>query len=496
MNDPESSRWTDPADLPPPIVYDPAGDAGPPFVSGELPSVVLLLVGDVDQDWAARTAIELSDAWASTGRKVVLADFHLESPVLQVELGGDGLEGVVDLFLYGASMARCTRDVPGREFKFIPTGTYTPDVEAVFRNPRWSKLIDGFKHSRATLAIFAPAGMGDLEALATRVDQALLLGMPRDPDQVASLTLGGATVHGVLVPPRGETVAAAAAMESEEMPQEETSFAEADAVSAPVEEADLPRSQQVEAEAEEVHLPPPPPRVPHPGHRIGVMLLWLLLAAAVITAIGYVVATVRPDLLPWATAPAETAQGSPAPIRAREVPRPLGEPLPYSVRVVAYGSFQEAYDRLRELRAQLPGVLYYITPEDVQGVTYYKVMAGALPSADAAAETRDVLVASGAIDAQQAAGDWSLVQELRYALLLGEMDTRGAANAAVDSLLTRQVPAYPLAVPYTDGGLRWYIYAGAFPDSAAAGTLSEQLRVVGLNPRLTPRFGSPASPEL
>ena len=63
-------------------------------------------------------------------------------------------------------------------------------------------------------------------------------------------------------------------------------------------------------------------------------------------------------------------------------------------------------------------------------------------------------------------------------------------------LFRSQVPAYPLAVPYTDGGLRWYIYAGAFPDSAAAGTLSEQLRVVGLNPRLTPRFGSPASPEL
>ncbi|HEX6926815.1 MAG TPA: hypothetical protein VF167_15440, partial [Longimicrobiaceae bacterium] len=151
MNDPESSRWTDPADLPPPSVYDPADETGPPFGSGELPSVVLLLVGDVERSWAARTAIELSDAWAATGRRVVLADFHLESPVLQTELGGEGLEGVVDLFLYGASVARCTRDGPGREFRFIPTGTYTPDVGAVFRNPRWTKLIDGFKHSRATL---------------------------------------------------------------------------------------------------------------------------------------------------------------------------------------------------------------------------------------------------------------------------------------------------------------------------------------------------------
>src|SRR5690606_23515405 len=160
------------------------------------------------------------------------------------------------------------------------------------------------------------------------------------------------------------------------------------------------RSRERESEAEEVHLPPPPARVPNAGHRFGVMLLWLLLAAAVITAIGYVVASVRPDLLPWTAAPAESAQGATVPIRAREARRPLGEPLPYSVRVVAYASFQEARDRLQELRAQLPGVLYYITPEDVQGVTYYKVMAGALPSADAAAETRDVLVASGAIDAQ------------------------------------------------------------------------------------------------
>jgi hypothetical protein len=479
MNEPAPPRWTSTASLPPPTIYDPGDDEAAPF-GGAVPAVVLLLVGDEELGWAARTAIALSDRWATAGRKVVLADFHLENPVLQEELGGHGLEGVVDLFLYGASMARCTRSVEGREFQFLPTGTYTPDADAVFRHPRWSKLVAGFQHSRATLVIFAPANAADLGALATWVDQVLLVGTPRAPEQITPLLQAGTEIRGLIVPPRGESAIPPPLPRLPHSPRDLETAA-----------------RQRRSEDDELHLPPPPTRVPHRGHRAAVLVLWVLLGAAVLTAVGYVVASVRPDLMPWASAPPDSAQAAAGVAPAGSgAPRPLGEPLPFSVRVAAFQTFDAAGERLDELQQQVPGVLFFITPEVVQGMTYHSVMAGALPDVEVAREVRDVLVTSEAIDPAQAADDWSLILETRYSLVLGDLDTRGAANAAVDSLLARQVPAYPLAVPYSDGVLRWYLYAGAFPDSTSAEPLRAQLAGAGLQPRLTPRFGSPASPEL
>lgn len=489
MNESAPPRWTDPASLPPPTIYDAADDEAPPFGAAVLPAVVLLLVGDEDRGWAARTALELAGAWAEAGRRIVLADFHLENPVLQDHIGGHGLEGVVDIFLYGASVARCTRPVEGREFQFIPTGTYAPDAEAVFRHPRWPKLVAGFEHSRATLVVFAPAAVADLGALATWVDQVILLGAPADPANITPLVHAGVEIRGLVVPPRGDTAI------PQPIPQPPV---QAPTQAAPPEEQ--PGQVLVERRAvaeDELHLPPPPTRRPSRGHRAAILLLWVLLAAAVLTAVGYIVATLRPELMPWAAAPADGAlAASGAASVAGGVSRPLGEPLPFSIRVVAFQSFDAARERLAELQRQVPGVLFYVTPEDVQGITYYKVMAGALSDVEVAREVRDVLVTSEVLDAEEVAGDWSQIQEVRYSLVLGDVDSRGAANAAADSLLDRQVPAYPVAVPYSDGVLHWYLYAGAFPDSARAAPLRDQLAAAGLDPRLTPRFGSPASPEL
>ena len=482
MNDPASPRWTDPATLPPPTIYDPGDDAAPPFAGGDLPTVVLLLVGEVDPAWAAATAVSICDAWAEVGRKVVLSDFHLETPVLQDRLGGEGLEGVVDLFVYGASMVHLTRRPDGHAFEFIPTGTYTPDAEALFRHPRWSKLIAGFRHSHATLVLFVPAEAADLGTLATWVDRCMLLGEPGDPAHTAPLIRAGTEIRALIVPPRGDAVAN---RRPSDLPPVEPV--------AGMEEAAVPGDRR-----EEMHLPPPPPRVQNRSHRAGVLFLWILLGVAILTAIGYIVASVRPDLMPWTRRPpVDSSSLAPASAgRAVGTPRPLGERLPYSVRVVAFGNFQAAHDRVLDLRQRVPGVLFYVNPEDVQGITYFKVMAGAVPTAEVAREIRDVLLASEVLDSEEVASDWSLVQEEPLALLVGNRDSRGAANAAVDSLLAVQVPAYAVAVPYSDGFLRWYLYAGAFKDSSSAAPLRERLSAAGLDPRLSPRFGSPATPEL
>src|SRR5690606_32598056 len=101
MTDPTSSIHA--GELPPATVFDPAeGSVSAPDLA-PTDTVVLLLAAADDPAWAADAAIALGTAWAASGRRVVLADLHLESPSLHERLGAENLEGVVDVFLYGAS---------------------------------------------------------------------------------------------------------------------------------------------------------------------------------------------------------------------------------------------------------------------------------------------------------------------------------------------------------------------------------------------------------
>lgn len=476
MNDPAPPRWTDPVELPAPTIYDPAEDSQPPFSGAAEGSVVLLLVGTADPAWAARAAVELSDAWTEGGRRVVLADFHLDAPALDSELGGQGFEGVVDLFMYGASVARCARDVPDRAFQFIPTGTYTPDLQAVFRHPRWRKLVDGFKRSGSLLVLFVPADAADLGALATWVDSVILLGAHPEREPLEPLHRAGAEIRGLVVPPAGESFVPHPLPDLPPTPRH-------------------PDPQRAAADGEDLHLPPPPRRIPHRGHRAAVMLLWALLGLAVLIAIGYAAYALASGT-GSRTSSADTLAVEMTPVAASAGGSPLGQPLPYSVRVVAFGGFDAARERVRELSATMPGVLFYVTPESVQGITYYKVMAGTVSTEERARQLRDRLLAAGIIDGADAVGESSLIEELPFGLVLGERPFRAAARAAVDSLLDRNVPAYHLAVPHSDGSLHWYLYAGAFADTAGARRLSDHFAGIGLDPRVTFRFGAPASPEL
>src|SRR5688500_7066668 len=126
----DSSPATGPDDvLPPPTLYDPADDKETPPGTDPAGAGVLLLVGDAEASWPAATALERTSAWSRGGRRIVLADLHLENPFLHEAIGDENLEGLVDVFLYGVSITRSARPVPGRGFHLLPAGTYTSDVE-------------------------------------------------------------------------------------------------------------------------------------------------------------------------------------------------------------------------------------------------------------------------------------------------------------------------------------------------------------------------------
>lgn len=178
-------------------------------------TVVLLLSGARDRVWAARAAVALCAAWAEQGRRTVLADLHFEVPLLDEHAAGQ-MEGVVDAFLYGASLSRVARPAPSGGYYVIPAGTYTPDAREVFTHSRWPKLVAGFRDTDAVLLLFAPAENQDLPALGAWASEAILLGSSLRTGVDVRLQEAGVRTIAVLTPTAEQAASLMIVPESEE----------------------------------------------------------------------------------------------------------------------------------------------------------------------------------------------------------------------------------------------------------------------------------------
>ncbi|HEX7238675.1 MAG TPA: hypothetical protein VF263_00300, partial [Longimicrobiaceae bacterium] len=166
-------------ELPAATPFDPGADPLPPGLEWDAARpdpFVLLVDAAADRTWAADAAVAVATAWARAGRRVVLADLHLEEPVVHDRVGEPNLDGVVDVFLYGASLARTARPVPGRGFYLISAGTYTEEPETVLLHPRWPRVVSGFADAHASLLLFVPADAPGLEVLGSGAGAVIVLG--------------------------------------------------------------------------------------------------------------------------------------------------------------------------------------------------------------------------------------------------------------------------------------------------------------------------------
>jgi hypothetical protein len=467
-----------PRNLPAPSVWEPS-DEGAPELDASGPVVLLLAAAD-HLAWAADAAVALGTAWARDGRRIVLADLHLENPVLHERVGVANLEGVADVFLYGASIARSARPVRGRGFYLISAGTYEPDAEAVYRHPRWPKLVAGFRDANASLILFAPAETADLEALARWVDDAVLLGTPRAPFDPGPLADAGVPVNARLVPP-GEAPPPPP-VEPDPEPDRTLVAPPPAAVASP-----RPRADR------ELQLPPPPERpAPRRRGRGWLVALVALAAMGALAWAGYLLAGDRVGPLLGGRAgvagEGEVTAAAPPPPAA---PTRLGEALPFSVQVKAFSSFPAAGQERTAQQERSPAVPFFVSPEEVQGVLYFKVMAGFATDTAAANALQTRLVETGAVDAEEATGTWSLIRPTPFAFDLGEFPTPEQAGVRADSLLAGEIPTYTVAMPYSDGSRRWQLYGGAYQDSASAEAMRQRLLAAGLQPRLVLRLGEP-----
>ncbi len=509
--------------LPEPTFFDPSFErlpAAASFDASRTGPVLLLFDRAADRDWVADAAIAIATGWNATGQRTVLADLGLDDPMLAERIGMSSMEGVVDIFLYGASLARSARPVPGRGFYLISAGTYTPDSTAILRDARWEKIISGFRSAGASLLVFVPSDAPALPSLARWAYDAIMLGEQAHEAELSRDAPGGVAVHAWLTPPSRRPAADAApraaaipASPAVAAPPAPPRFAEPEAPTgirpwlapprdtAPQTGGEEFRSAENTVGAPAATLPVPAPEweepEPKPEKKSRLApLLTLLLLLAVLAGAVYIALQQYPQLLGGTPAGA----GEDAPVKAAAaVPRgsvaAAGTALPFAVFVKAFPRYEPARQLASSVAAKFPDARFYVTPEMTRDRLYYKVFSGALADSADAVALRDRLLRSRVVDADDVGTADDLILVRPFAVELGELPTQEAAQARADSLNGRAIPAYAVAVPFNDGSERYKVYGGAFADSAGAAPMLKMVQQAGLPARLVARTGRAPAPQ-
>jgi hypothetical protein len=113
----------------------------------------------------------------AVGRRVAVGDLLGDAPPLQALVQGEDPHGLTDSFVYGVSLTRIAQQVPDAGELFVmPTGTALVDYEELFPNPRWRRLIAGFREVGALLIIAAPADAPHVHQLVDASDGVVIVG--------------------------------------------------------------------------------------------------------------------------------------------------------------------------------------------------------------------------------------------------------------------------------------------------------------------------------
>jgi cell division septation protein DedD len=177
-----------------------------------------------------------------------------------------------------------------------------------------------------------------------------------------------------------------------------------------------------------------------------------------------------------------TPQAGEAVALASERPEELS--LGYSVAIASYRTLDEALAGQREL-AGLEETLY-VSPTDVRGTVYYRLLCGLLPDREQAEALMSRLVESGVKDA---AREWD-VRPSGLAFHIGTYDSRTAADGVVGRLLRQGIPAYRIAVTSAAENAAYHVYAGGYQSREEARHLQGQISRAGLGAELVERRGS------
>lgn len=167
--------------------------------------------------------------------------------------------------------------------------------------------------------------------------------------------------------------------------------------------------------------------------------------------------------------------------------------LPYSVLIASFRSYEDAIQR-RDAWAG-SDMLVYVAPTTIDGETFNRVFAGALPDRDRATELMGRLAEQGIKDQVR---DWD-VRPTRLAFLLGTYSSAADAETRVAELREAGIPAYVLPSPTGStpaaSTTTYRVYAGGYERAEDAPPLVERLESQGVRADLVERIGSVPGPE-
>ncbi|UCF39881.1 MAG: SPOR domain-containing protein [Gemmatimonadota bacterium] len=407
-----------------------------PDLLSEASVVVAVVLAGGERD-SEGMAWELAAAVARTGRRVALVDLCLRDPVLdQRAVSGSG-EGVVDAFLYGASLQHVAveQDVPG--LHVIPVGTRPTDPDEVWSHQRWRRLARGFGAEGALLILLVPVLA--LERLAV------------EPTRI------------VVLAPVGKASAARRLV-------------------LPVDWSSAPVDVVVDTPPPRVSAPPRPrPRAARPvvtrRIRPSRLLRWESAAAAALALGTVALAVTLPRNRNGAVSEStDSAAAAAIPAPATAEARPGADSLYYAVQVAAFQSMEAALEGAREYRTA--GWTATVSPVRLgrQG-TWYRLVVAAVSTPDAAERVLARLWSEGLVERPNGT-------ILRTPHTIG-LDRYPDLTAAREGLRERGAAAYIVEAP--DGTAR--LFVGAFETPEQARLADSILAAAGLQGTVVPRTG-------
>jgi len=448
-----------------PVAWEDAGRQ----IASLLGSYSAVVVTSSDPIAAAHVALGIARSEAAH-RRVVVGDLVGDIPSLRSLVKDEDPHGITDSFLYGVSFNKIGYPVEGTENLYVmPSGTDPQIDQAILRNPRWTKLAEGFSEATSLLLLVAPSDAPGLSDLIDQLDGAVLVKDADLPAAPSALVLARvASPTPTLKIPLHNITARAASWRISERAANWMSSARA---------SNWRRSRWF-----------------YPALSAIALVLVGSLGGAIMLA--RVAAKSR---RPAAVAPVPVVT-RPIPAPTPPPPRPPPETLyvappanvndsasaaVFAVELLVANTAEGANLFVRKNGAALPAAAVSPVVFGSERSTWYQVTAGAYTTRNQADSLLLALRNSGIIRDTTGVS----VTRTPLALVVDSVPTQGgigdAVSAALDKYAARGLQVY--ALMQDDGGA--LIYAGAFARADQSAPLIRTLRGAGLKPVLVYRTG-------
>lgn len=458
-------------------------------------TIVAIVPVTTQIDWAADCTWKIARAAAGEGRRVALADLSIEDPALDGGAESSPTEGIVDAFLYGASLGHVAQAQPAAGLHYIGAGGRAADPFEVWSHPRWNRLAQGFIQERALLLAFIPPKA--IAEFALSPDGIVVLSTGEDVSTHDFSGLRRWLDLGVpvmaRVSPQPAQPRTAPATPSVQTPVEDVEVAETGPTPPPPEPAQRPviAARVSPQRVLKRGLAPAPDEHEHaPRVKRHHVVLAAALAAILVSAAWFgprlvrrptpasappegvaAVPAVPPDSAP--SAPPASPAAEPEP----ETASPTSDSLFYGAQVAAFSRADRAISFSDAMAAR--GLEPAVSPVSVGGGLWYRVILGALHSAGAADSMRQALWRQGLLEEGQ-----GTVLRTPHALGISRHDDLRDAEASALALRERLLPAYVLSAP--DGH---HVLIGAFERADQAAAADSLLAAAGITATLIQRSG-------